>query len=440
VILIPWLAAGSLAIAHFAAIAVYALRDFSRSHLRELLQARNALPVYEEISERSLSAATAAEHFRVAFTTIAGVLATIYLLETTGGQDAPAVGVRLSYGALGLILMWLTIIWLPSAMAHIWAEPFLVATWPLWRVACGATKPLVMIAHLVEVVLRKISRMPEKQLTEEQLEDEIREVVNEGQREGLIEEDAREMIESVIALGEISISEIMTPRTDMISLPNDIPWDEAIKRAAASGHTRIPVHGASRDEIVGILHIKDLFQEQARAARSGRRTLAQLLRPPLFVPETKPVNDMLQEFQRSRSHIAVVLDEYGGVSGLVTIEDVLEEIVGEIADEHDEAASDGLRQIDEKTCEAFANVHISEINERLHIALPETDNYDTIGGFLFHHLGRIPHTGEEVSYNGVKITVVETTRRRVNRVLIEVVPPADETSEESADEQVKSAE
>ena len=146
-----------------------------------------------------------------------------------------------------------------------------------------------------------------------------------------------------------------------------------------------------------------------------------MLRKPFFVPETKPVDELLQEFQRSRNHIAVVLDEFGGVSGLVTIEDALEEIVGEIADEHDEADSDGIKPIGEHAAEALARVRIHELNERLGLSLPEDEHFDTIGGFVFHELGRIPNVGEELIWQDVRIKVLEATRRRIDRVSIQIL-------------------
>ena len=174
-----------------------------------------------------------------------------------------------------------------------------------------------------------------------------------------------------------------------------------------------------------------MLQNLAHGPSAKPRSISDLLRPPLFVPESKPVDDMLQEFQRSRTHIAMVVDEFGGVSGLITIEDVLEEIVGEIADEHDEAAGEGIKPIDEHSCEAAAHVHISEINERFGLHLPEDEHFDTIGGFVFHQLGRIPHVGEELIFDGVKIKVLEAARRRIHRVAIEVLPPEETISEES---------
>ena len=228
-------------------------------------------------------------------------------------------------------------------------------------------------------------------LTEIELEEEIREVVTEGQREGLIEDEAREMIESVITLGDVKTSEIMTPRTDMISLPVDLEWDEMLRQIISSGHTRIPIYGDSHDEIVGILHIKDILHEMVHSGEDRRTGRFRNCSGSRFsCRKQNPVDSLLQEFQHSRNHIAVVLDEFGGVSGLVTIEDVLEEIVGEISDEHDEATSDGIKSIDDHSCEALARVHISEINERLGLHLPD-EHFDTIGGFVFHQLGRIPH-------------------------------------------------
>jgi magnesium and cobalt transporter len=223
----------------------------------------------------------------------------------------------------------------------------------------------------------------------------------------------------------------MTMRTDMISLPVDLDWDDALLQIIASGHTRIPIYGESHDEIVGILHIKDILHDIGKAPSAKRRPIAELLRQPFFVPETKPVDSLLQEFQHSRNHIAVVLDEFGGVSGLVTIEDVLEEIVGEISDEHDDATGDRIKSFDDHSCEALARVHISEINERLGLHLPE-EHFDTIGGFVFHQLGRIPHVGEELAYENVRIKVLESTRRRIIRVHIEVMPPAENAVSEAA--------
>jgi CBS domain containing-hemolysin-like protein len=432
--LLVWLGFSALAIAGFAATAVYAFRDFSRAQLRELLRARGIEPRFDEIIRSHLPAALGAESLRV-FATAAAVFAAATHLWTLRGQETywPALlGVTLAQVIAGAVILWLAIIWLPAALARVWAESFIARTWPLWRGLGRLFAPSFVGSQLVERAFHRISGKAPSSLTEEELEEEIREVVTEGQREGLIEEEAREMIESVMSLGEVQVKNIMTPRTDMVTMPVDLSWEEALQQVINSGHTRIPLHGKDRDEIVGILHTKDMLHELARGPQTPHRPIAELARQPFFVPESKAVDDLLQEFQRSRNHIAVVMDEFGGVSGLVTIEDVLEEIVGEIADEHDEAAGEGIHSTGERSCEALARVHIGEINERLGLHLPEDEHFNTIGGFVFHQLGRIPHVGETLMHDGVKIKVLDATRRRINRLALEVIPPAEGSEGENA--------
>ena len=237
------------------------------------------------------------------------------------------------------------------------------------------------------------------------------------------------MIEGVIELADADVSEIMTPRTDMVSIPKSLTWDELLEFIVHAAHSRIPVTDKSRDDIIGLLVTKDLLPELVRAPNEPRRPWTDLLREPFFVPETKPIDALLQEFQRTRSHMAIVLDEYGGVSGLVTMEDVLEEIVGEIVDEYDPDLIEGIRMLDEGLCEALGRVHIDEINERLDLHLSDEGDFDTIGGLVFSALGHVPAVGEELVQGNVRITVVEATRRRIERVRIEVL---DHPHQESA--------
>ncbi|MCA9258087.1 MAG: HlyC/CorC family transporter, partial [Planctomycetales bacterium] len=223
---------------------------------------------------------------------------------------------------------------------------------------------------------------------------------------------------------------IMTPRTDMHMVQVDLPWDEVVADVIDSGHTRTPVYDSSRDDIVGILYSKDLLPELATGDMANRSSLRDLLRKPLFVPETKRVDDLLQMFQQVRTHIALVLDEYGGVAGLVTIEDVLEEIVGEIVDEYDPEHVEELQALEDGAYEALGRAHVDEINHELNIELPEDGDFDTIAGFVFTQLGRIPNVGEAVVWQDkVRVCVLEVTRRRIERVRIErltdVEQPAD---------------
>jgi magnesium and cobalt exporter, CNNM family len=430
----------ALAVACLAATSAHSFRDFSRSHLRELLRLRGQVQRYDEIAELHPRAALGAESVRVFATGAAVLAAGAYLWNSQAPLEWPmALAVNIARIVVGAMVLWLAIVWLPTALAKIWAESIIARTWRLWNFSGKLFAPSAAGSQFVERAFHRLSGKQPPVTNERELEEEIREVVTEGQREGLIEDEAREMIESVMTLGDVSVSEIMTPRTDMISLAVDADWDEALQLITRSGHTRIPVHGERRDEIVGILHIKDLLNEMVRTPGGKHRPMVELLRPAYFVPESKRVDDLLQEFQRSRNHLAVVMDEFGGVSGLVTIEDVLEEIVGEIADEHDEGSGDGIKQIDERTCEALASVRISEINQRMGLQLPEDEHFGTIGGLVFHQLGRIPHTGEEIVRGNAKIKVLDATRRRINRVAVEMLPPA-EAGEESNPESDAEAE
>ncbi|NLE38971.1 MAG: HlyC/CorC family transporter, partial [Pirellulaceae bacterium] len=219
--------------------------------------------------------------------------------------------------------------------------------------------------------------------------------------------------------------EIMTPRTDMVSISVRASWNETLDFVIEQGHTRIPAFDKNRDDIVGVLYAKDLLPELAKGVDRETPSWTALLREPYFVPETKPIDVLLQEFQRHRQHMAVVLDEYGGVSGLVTMEDVLEEIVGEITDEYDPDLIEGIRPVGENAFELLGNVHVDEVNERLGLDLPEEGEFDTIGGFVFSELGHVPIVGEEVTWSRARITVLEATRRRILRLRLDALDPSE---------------
>jgi putative hemolysin len=212
----------------------------------------------------------------------------------------------------------------------------------------------------------------------------------------------------------------------MHMIPVSTPWDEVVADVIQTGHTRTPVYENSRDDVIGILYSKDLLPELATGSPQSRTPIKDLLRKPVFVPETKALDDLLQMFQQLRTHIAVVLDEYGGVAGLVTIEDVLEEIVGEIVDEYDPEVTAEINRINENTYEALGRTHIDVINRAMHLELPDDGDFDTIGGFVFTDLGRIPLPGETVLWQDkVRIHVLDASKRRINRVRIERIDDAE---------------
>jgi CBS domain containing-hemolysin-like protein len=417
---LAWIAVFSLLATCFTAIAARSLHSFSRHELEQICQLREAPEKFAEILKGHETVAIGVEIAAMLLAALflsTGFLWTWESFATTHSQ--PWLVFLIAVAVLGMLLSVATV-WLPWSIARIGAAQFICSTWPLWRLVGLLTRPLVWCAHGLDTLLFRLLGRGEERADEESIEEEIRTIVSEGHREGLLEEEAREMIEGVIELGDANISHIMTPRTDIHMVQINTPWEEVIESIIESGHTRVPVYDKSRDDIVGILYSKDLLPELAKSSDEPRRPLPELLRKPLFVPETKPVDDLLKLFQKSRTHIAVVLDEYAGVSGLVTIEDVLEEIVGEIDDEYDQQAEAAIRKIDEDTCEALGRTHIHEINELMVFDLPENADFDTIGGFVFAEFGRVPAPGETITWHDtVRVTVLEASRRRVNRVRLE---------------------
>ncbi|MBI2827484.1 MAG: HlyC/CorC family transporter [Planctomycetia bacterium] len=417
-------AAASLLAAGIMATGARSLGGFSRAELEDQCRRRRADHLASEIVLKHRAVALAAESFEVlasaVFLATLGSIIFHWLAPETAGLWWRCAVVAFG-GGLALVVVNA---WIASAVARVWAAPFLAVTWPLWRSVGRLATPLSAMAEWVDAAAHRLTGRTPAEFAEPTFEGEIRTIVSEGQREGLLEEEAREMIEGVIQLGDAEVSQIMTPRTYMLSMHIGLPLADVVKFAISSGHTRIPVYDKNRDDVVGILHMKDLLPELMKPPGDRVANAANLLRPAHFVPETKRLDALLEEFQRTGNHMAVVLDEFGGVSGLVTIEDVLEEIVGEIVDEYDDALVEGIKSIDDHTAEALARVRIDEVNERLGIHLSEGGEFDTIGGFVFSHLGHIPGVGEEVIVDDVKLTVMDVTRRRIERVRIEVLDPA----------------
>jgi CBS domain containing-hemolysin-like protein len=416
-----WISIAGFLLACFAAIAARALHSFSRSELEQLCQSRQTPDRFGEIIRCHERVALGVEMLVPILAALGIVAGALWTWQSFAVADAsPWTTFVVAVVVLGQIAA-ITTVWLPWSFSRIGSSRFLYATWPVWNIVGKLVGPLVWAAGVFDFVLHRVSGTTPDEPDEDSIEEEIRTIVTEGHREGLLEEDAREMIESVIELGDAMVSHIMTPRTDIHMIQADTPWEDVVESVIDSGHTRVPVYGNSKDDIVGILYSKDLLPELAKPADQPPRALADLLRKPLFVPETKPVDALLSFFQKSRTHVAVVMDEFGGVSGLVTIEDALEEIVGEIDDEYDQK-SEAIRKIDDDTCEALGKVHVDEINAAMGFELPENEDFDTIGGFVFAEFGHVPAANESLTWqDSIRVTVLEVSRRRVNRVRLERV-------------------
>jgi len=426
-----WVVVGGVLGTSFAAIGARALRNFSRHELEEVCRRGKATDMFGEILRTHERVGRGVENLVVVATSLLIVAGTYWMFLSWGeGTAPPRVGAFALEALVWAVVLSAAKLWIPWSIERLWAEEFLYHTWRIWQFSARLMQPLLWLAHLIDVIIHRIAgRVPETP-NGDTFEEEIRSIVTEGHREGLLEEEAREMIEGVIELGDAVVSEIMTPRTDMHMVSLRMQWDEMLKYLIEVGHSRIPVYDTNRDDIVGVLYSKDLLPEMASSGAQEHRPLKQIMRLPHFVPETKAVDDLLEEFRQTRNHLFIVLDEYGGVSGLVTIEDVLEEIVGEIVDEYDPELVEEIEVIDEGCCEALGRAHIDEINEAMNLDLPDEGDYDTIAGFVFSELGRVPEPQETLSWNDrIRITVLEATARRIQRVRIQRL---EEVSRESA--------
>jgi CBS domain containing-hemolysin-like protein len=233
---------------------------------------------------------------------------------------------------------------------------------------------------------------------------ELREVVDLAQQRGVVAADERRMIQSVFELGDTPAREVMVPRTEMIWIESDETADNAISLAVRSGHSRIPVIGENVDDIVGVVYLKDIVQQRYYSTSGGRdTTVAQVMRPAVFVPDSKPLDALLREMQRDRNHMALLVDEYGAIAGLVTIEDVLEEIVGEIADEYDAAEVAPIEDLGDNQFRVSARLPIEDVGELYGVEFDEHLDVDTVGGLLALELGRVPLPGAEVVSHGLRL-------------------------------------
>ncbi|MCV7169342.1 HlyC/CorC family transporter [Mycobacterium manitobense] len=265
---------------------------------------------------------------------------------------------------------------------------------------------------------------------------ELREVVDLAQQSGVVADDERRMIQSVFELGDTAAREVMVPRTEMVWIERDKSAGQATSLAVRSGHSRIPVIGENVDDIIGVVYLKDLVQQTYTSVTGGRDTsVTEVMRPAVFVPDSKPLDELLREMQRDRNHMALLVDEYGAIAGLVTIEDVLEEIVGEIADEYDTDEVAPVEELGERHFRVSARLPIEDLGELYDMQFDDDLDVDTVGGLVAFELGRVPLPGAEVTWDGLRLRAEggpdHRGRVRVGTVLVSPEPTADENDEES---------
>ena len=338
----------------------------------------------------------------------------------TGGApltEIPRVDVVCVLVFVSFVLVAVSV-WIPWAIAKIGAEHYLYFTWRWWWLFSMLSWPLLVGGAFVGAIFQRASGSEDEEESEEDaFEEEILSILSEAENDGVVKAERADMIEGVMDLDDHDLTKVMTPRSRVDALDVSSSWEQMLKFAVDSGRTRIPVYEEKIDNILGVLFVKDLLRESLHS-ENKRKSLRKLLREPISAPDKTHLDAMLKIFLAGRMHMAVVTDEYGGLAGVVTIEDILEEIVGEIEDETDASKPKPFRFINKNEAEVTADLPIDELNEKLGLTLPEEQEFSTVGGLLMAQNNRIPRVGHEIEIDDTKFVILEANRRSIRRVRV----------------------
>ncbi len=400
----------------FYSLNSFALRSFSFVKLQEAFKVVNKEARFDAFVEKT-------EKFIVTCLLL-GLIANIGIFVVLANLlTAQGIG----FVAIFFIAVFIFIVFgfaIPYSWAKYTCENILARTRTVLEISARLAIPLLYLMDLHDAFVRRLAGVSETSpdQAQEEKQEELLGIVEQRRMEGVVDEEELEMIENVLELSDTSAEEIMTPRTDIIALEVDTDLTTVLKTISRAGHSRIPVYESNIDNIIGLVYAKDLLSEIGKNEEEFK--LRDKIRKAYFVPETKPLRVLLHEFQNQKLHIAVVLDEYGGTAGIVTIEDILEELVGEIVDEYEQTPPEAMDRIDESTVEIDARMYVDDLNDQFGLELPEDEDYDTVGGFVFSHLGYIPKTGESFEYDNISFTVKAAEARRIKRLRISKPPAA----------------
>lgn len=407
------------------------LRDLSRAALEEISVIRNrpAGSVRAGLILADVNGhATAIALPRIVCTLVVAIALVLWISQLRGNPSPTPADGFLGVGVAS-ILLWIFGVVLPNAIARHAGEATVYAWSPVIRVAYILTRPFQAVSRVVDEAVRRLSGKSDQDEAEA-LQEEILSVVDEASEEGQFDRVERDMIQAVVKFRDKTVAQVMTPRIDIEAMEFSNDLGEVAKTIRSVGHSRIPVFEGDLDHIVGIFYVKDLMKwlagDHAGGSRGGKTfDLRAVARPALFVPETKTIRELLTELLKKRVHIAIVADEFGGTAGLVTIEDIVEEVFGDIQDEYESGNDESPEikvHVGQRIAEADARAYIDDVNADLRplgIEIPESEDYDTLGGFVTVSLGRIPAKGESFAADGVRVTVLAAEPTRVTRVRIE---------------------
>lgn len=412
-----WFYVAAVALAALASLLFatlnFALRDVTRTRLERVFSAPRAArwlaPTVEHRSELIIVTAVA----RLVANTLIGLT----LFDGLNRTPLRPYAAFWLAAVFALALTFFFSVALPHSLADIAGAPLIAAFAGPLHALRKTLQPFSSVMKMVES--RVQNTVGPSGITEPQmLERELLSVVAEGEKEGVVDKQERVMIESVIRFHDTIAGQIMTPRADIVAIGSDANLNAVKTAIERSGHSRIPVYQGTLDQIVGVLYARDVLRHLGQT--NGPLDIKTIMRPAFFVPESKTLRDLLHDFRQQKVHMAVVLDEYGGTAGVVTIEDMLEELIGEIADEHEPHEAPLFKQVNDQTAEADARLHIEAFNQLTGLSLPEDAGYETVGGFISTTLGHIPEVGTVVEYGGAKFTVLDAEPQKVNRVRVEI--------------------
>lgn len=405
-----WIIAVTIVIGTWLTAVWAALSDLSRAGIRKLEQSK-----HEGLIDRAERWLDHRDDYRVAIRVLSFINLSLFaltsqsLLRNVGVQASNAVFVTL---ALAVVLFLIS-----ETLGH-WAAAY---HWSILKVSVPLLSPFRIAAIPINSFQDRLARGRDngdeeiRATTEDEIMSLVEQDATEEEEDGSLEDNERRMIRGIFDLDETLVKEIMTPRVDIDALNIISSIGEAKAHIVECGHSRIPVYRGTVDSIVGVIYSKHLLDDSRLAAADN---VEQIMQQPVFVPETKNVGELLGEFRQRKNHLAVIIDEYGGTSGIVTIEDILEEIVGEIQDEFDDDEPPGHQAVSGGALEVDARMPIDEVNELLDVDISDDEEYDTIGGYVTKVLGRIPKSMENVQIPGLDVHILDADERKISRMLL----------------------
>ena len=415
------LALGALALTTLFGLVRAALLHSVPSRVLELARGEERRRKLRPLLERAESLATSASVYWITAQILFVVFVWVLVGEVLGGEGLSSSSMGLSL-VITVPLLVIAGELLPSALRGERSDRFLTHALPSFELAQRPLAALSLGLVAVRTLLMRILRIQERPASTRELVEGLRAVIEDSEREEDLAESEREIIENALGFHDVDVAQVMTPRTEIHAVELSEGALEVVRRIADTGHSRIPVYDKSLDRIVGVAYAQEILQAVANGDLASRE-LGSLLRPVLFVPETNLASELLAEFRRKQQKIAIVLDEYGGTSGLVTLGDIVSELVGEMPGEFGHYEPAAITRLPDGRFEVLGTTRVSEVNGELSLELPEQEDFETLAGFVLSELGRFPQNGEGFEREGTTFVVSEASDRRVIKVEIRLAAP-----------------